>query len=315
MQPLLTATIASILSMSLMLAVNLPDNSLLWSAVQNSGHFVIFTLLSCFTFRILRPTRFHTAPLHQLLICAALLALASLIELIQGVIPGRDASWDDMLLDTMGIATGYLIFTFFHRFNQISNSTRAALAVTCLAIGIKTLQPVLAISAYHILKSGPPSIVSFADPFVLSTIKGIGNASATVVNIKPDNHERSIRMLRMDFANQIYSGVVLHDTSAAWNDEGTLGIQLFNRGGLRRVVELRIHDKYHNNKYNDRFDRTLVVEPGINEFSIPLEQIKYSRSGDTARGHLDMNNITEIQFFSSDKNPFSLYLSGLFLRP
>lgn len=109
MRRLLTWVSVSVLAVAIMLLFNIGNDSLLWSAVQNMGHFLIFAALSyCYLalFRIASLSQ----PLMHVAAVLTLLSLGGLIELVQSAMPSRTASWSDLLLDAAGIVMGYLIF-------------------------------------------------------------------------------------------------------------------------------------------------------------------------------------------------------------
>ena len=113
----------------------------------------------------------------------------------------------------------------------------------------------------------------------------------------------------MDFAQEPYSGVVFHRPGKSWPDIGSLAIRLYNEGPDREMA-LRIHDELHDYKYADRFNTKFNVVPGENTVLIPLDQIKNLGTESGART-MDMQNITELQIFSSSRDSFTLYLTDM----
>lgn len=52
---------------------------------------------------------------RQAALAAALLAYGGFIELVQTQVPGRDASWDDLVADALGIAAGLALVAWLRR--------------------------------------------------------------------------------------------------------------------------------------------------------------------------------------------------------
>ncbi len=67
-------------------------------------HFSAFATLALPSALALAPSRRNTWA-----VAAALLLYGALIEIVQTYVPGRDASWWDLLADAAGIATGLLL--------------------------------------------------------------------------------------------------------------------------------------------------------------------------------------------------------------
>ena len=72
-----------------------------------------------------------------------------------------------------------------------------------------------------------------------------------------------------------------------------------------------VHDKFHNQDYVDRYNKTLHLEQGINEFDIPLSQIEQGPLG----RELDLTNVAGIVLFVSErKNSLQIELSDIYLK-
>jgi VanZ family protein len=301
---------AATASIAVMLLFNFSNDSLLWSAIQNTGHFLIFTVLAYGNLALLKPATLRH-PLTHLIAVLALLSLGGLIELVQNLMPDRNASWNDLLLDAAGILMGYLIFLLTRNFRALSITSSICLVTCGLIIGFLATQPALKLSGYHLLKTGAPAIVSFSDPFVETTISVTGNASVELIKTRLSPDTGLKRVLRMDLADDNYSGVIFHDTAKLWTTAGHLEFALHNMSQKRREIALRIHDRHHNNDYHDRYNMTLLVKPGANAYRFQITDIESMNTKGQNKRQLDMENIHEIQLFSIDSNPFSLYLSDI----
>jgi hypothetical protein len=57
---------------------------------------------------------------------------------------------------------------------------------------------------------------------------------------------------------------------------------------------LRVHDASHDQRYADRFNRLLLIHPGVNRIVIPLDDVR--RAPD--RREMDMTRIRGIMLFA-----------------
>jgi uncharacterized protein YfiM (DUF2279 family) len=314
MSLLLVRLLAAAASAAIMLLFSFGSDSLLWSAIQNTGHFLIFTALS-YGFLALFKSESLLQPLKHVAVVLALLSLGGLVELAQSITPDRTASWNDLRLDAAGIAMGYLLFSLKRYFRVLSTASCIGLIICGLITGFFATQPALRLSGYHLFKTGSPTLVSFGDPLVEATISVTGGTSVELVKAQLSIDADSKWLLRMDLANDEYGGVIFHDTAKQWTETGNLEFELHNMSDQNREVALRIHDRLHNNGYYDRYNTTLLVKPGANAYRLPITDIKILHGEGQAKRQLDMENISEIQLFSIDSNSFSLYLSDLYLTP
>ena len=314
MKAVLVRSIALLACISFMLLFNFSNEGLLWSAVQNAGHFVIFIAftLACLT---LFDSASLRQPLKHAVVISILFALGAAVELIQSMMPGRTASWSDLLLDAAGIFVGYLIFILVFHFKAISMVRRIAVVFGILITSYFSAQPALQLIGYNVLKTGHPALISFGDPFVESIISVTGSASTELIMPTRLINRGSRRLLRMDFADVSHGGVVFHDTAIEGTVSGFLNVKLHNASSQNRELAVRIHDRGHNNDYHDRYNRTLLVKPGANHYRLSLAEIKSMGSKGDSKRQLDTENIDEIQLFSLERNSFSVYLSDLLLTP
>lgn len=311
MGPKLIRLVISTTAVAILLLVSFDNNSLLWSSMQNAGHFLLFTVL---TFNYL--TLFKRDSLHQPLKHAAavlaLLCLGAMVEGVQSTMPDRTASWNDLLLDAAGIVMGYLIFLLTRYHRSLSTVNYAALAVCGLTTGFLATQPALQTGGYYLLKTGLPVVISFNDPLVKAIISSTGGASVEVTKTRHSQDSEPTRLLRINFAhNNHYNGVVFKDIAKRWTGAEYLVFELQNNSDLNREIALRIHDSHHNNDYGDRYNTTLFVKPGTSSWKLPISHIQQLHGNEQADRQLDMENIQEIQFFADGGSSFFLLLSDL----
>ena len=77
------------------------------------------------------------------------------------------------------------------------------------------------------------------------------------------------------------------------------------------MVTVRIHDRTHDNRYSDRFNQRLLVQPGYNHFSLSTDNI--ARAPD--RRVMDLTDIEAIGWFiTRPKKNHSLYIDNIGLN-
>lgn len=241
------------------------------------------------------------------------LTLIGLIaEYIQTYLPARKASSDDLWRNLAGTTTGLIAYSLYRFRERLSLAIVLSGLLALSLIALWVCRPAFELAVYATLKTNPPTIISFDDPFVGSMISTTGGAKTTFDTLAGSANTPRKRTLRMDFAQQPYSGVILHEPEGLHAGSGVLALQLLNNDNQPRTLELRIHDSGHDNSYEDRFNTLFYVEPGENEVTIPVESI-HSLGGQTNTRLMDMHNISELQLFSNAGESFTLYLRGIVL--
>ena len=308
----LVMSVLALACLGLLLSVTLPTGSRTWSSIQNVGHFFIFALMAFIYMSQIMPLLSGKLPHSALATIVLLTTIGLLAEAVQTYLPERSASIDDLARNFAGVFVGLSLYVIFFSRDRIPKQQLVAIALLAASIFILVVKPSTELVTYSLLKSGPPKIISLDDWFVTSMISTTGGAKSALDQLKTPNEGQSQRVLRMDFAQEPYSGVILHRPGKQWPVSGELTIRLYN-GGASREMALRIHDELHNNNYTDRFNTKFNVVPGENTVLIPLEQIR-KLGTDSGKRIMDMQNITELQIFSSKRESFTLYLKEITIK-
>jgi hypothetical protein len=73
-------------------------------------------------------------------------------------------------------------------------------------------------------------------------------------------------------------------------------------------LSIRIDDTSHNQQYDDRFNRRLMIQPGHNRIAIPLDDIRYAPKNRA----MDLRQIVAIYIFAiKPAIEYSVYLDNL----
>jgi hypothetical protein len=222
---------------------------------------------------------------------ARLYALAGLIgvgagllsEIIQQPLQ-RDASWEDVFADAVGVACGLAAFALFDRRTVIRTATRAGALLIVVAGGATWLQPIVSMARAYLHRNGEfPVLANFSSNIELYWVIGYG-ANRDIVR----------GALDVDFYTGEFPGVSLHEPVPDWSGYQTLVIDVENPAAEPMNLAVRVHDRRHGRAYFDRFNRRFDIAPGERRaLRIALADIQH---GPRER-LMDMGHISDITLF------------------
>lgn len=271
------------------------------SALSNLGHIVFFALLT-----LLLHERYPLTTLPRCLAAIALvLLLGVIIEAIQARI-GRTASIADVLRNLLGAGT---VIVWQHSHRPILHLGR--FAVSLLIFAELLLVALTAGDRYHSLQRFP----------VLNTLETAAEMRQwRRLNSELQRSEvagaEGRYALRVGLSPGDYSGAILSGFSPRWAGFTHLHLDLHNPGDDVLSVALRIHDRQHERgadawSYEDRFNRSYLLQPGWNQLSVPLAEVMTS----PATRLMDLQQIRELRVFVVDSNkPKVIHLDNLRLE-
>jgi hypothetical protein len=272
-----------------LLFVQLPiPNNLAGRTIENAGHVPLFVLVTLACLVVLRRDfGFEGARLYAI---AGLIGVGAgfLSEVIQRPLR-RDASWEDVFADAIGVACALAFYAFFDRKTQMHRAVRfasLAIAVTCTLVYTAPL--VRMTRAYLHRNAQFPVLADFRSSTELFWIVGYGINRAKVGDA-----------LEVEFQADEFPGASLHEPVADWSQYQTLVLDVENPDSLDLRLAVRVHDWRHNKRFVDRFNRTFDLRAGERrEIRIPLEDIRHG-----PRNRLiDMRHISDITLFRGDNH-------------
>jgi VanZ family protein len=111
-----------------------------------------------------------------------------------------------------------------------------------------------------------------------------------------------------------YSGVSLVHFPHDWGGYRALCFSVYFPGNAPLSLHCRIHDRFHKDngqKYADRFNTTLRLQPGWNDIVIPLSEVENAPAG----RRMDMKNIKGFGLFVMEqKEPLTINLDDVYLK-
>jgi hypothetical protein len=135
--------------------------------------------------------------------------------------------------------------------------------------------------------------VARADSFVVA---GSSDAQYTIL---PDALAKSSgeQALRVHFTKAPWPGVTFDEPYPDWSAYTTLHLDLTNPGETALPLVIRVHDREHDWKYDDRFNRGISLAPRSRHvYSIRLTEIEQG----PATRRLDLTHLAGLRLFTRD---------------
>jgi VanZ family protein len=276
---------------AILLSTNLPGHYKLVYALQDSGHFLIFTLLSLTALWSYRK-RGEGLIWRVMLGC---LLFGVLIEGVQSQI-GRDPSLYDLLMDLLGIVSGVVLYLGFVRRSFPFGMTLAAVAILALAAFSR---PAYWLMVYRVRADLFPRLMDPESYFANGLLEANPGGEINRIDL-PENWsippELGIHScIYVSLPGGRWPGIDMAEPEPDWRGYESLNLAIYSDQENDLTLILRIHDRMHNNRVEDRFKRRLTVGPGYNHFSIPLKQI--SRAPVTRS--MDLSAISDVKIFAT----------------
>ena len=256
--------------------------------LEDAGHTPLFFLVTIGVLIAMRDhPRFQGARLYAL---AALIGAGAgfLSEVIQKPL-ARDASWDDVLADVVGVVLALAVYALFDRRTRLPAWQRFGALVVALSCVAIFLTPVVRMARAYVHRNGQfPVIADFH-----SRIEKYWTLSFGV------NREIVDDALEVDLFADEFPGVSFHEPVPDWRRYRTLIIDLENPAAEPLHLGVRVHDRRHNFNFNDRFNRRYDLVAGERRtLRIALDDIRHG----PRQRLMDMAHISDITLFRGEKS-------------
>jgi hypothetical protein len=305
--------VPAILLLFLVLAlVEPPDRTLFWDTVFDASHALLFGLVVLLVRSLLdrprAPAAADEAPAGRRLDGARRLSalgitvvLAGASELLQLLQPGRQASMADFLRDVVGAVAFLLLHCAMAGRARGEDGgawrPRVRAAGIAIALILAVLVPVASVVGVYVARTlAFPTLYRLDGawrerPFVHARQahqvtrpgaagRGPGAQASTCFDLQPAK----------------YAGVTLDEPYPDWSGFERLVFTISNPSSAPLEITIRVHDHWHDQRYEDRFNRLFPVAPGTHRIEIPLEAITHApRTRD-----LDLTRVRGIALFAYD---------------
>lgn len=251
--------------------------------IENAGHTPLFFLVTLGVVYTMRDhPRFRGAGLYAL---AGMIGAGAgfLSEVIQKPL-ARDASWEDVVADTIGVVCALAVYALFDRRLKLRVWQRIgviAIVLSCVAI---FLLPLVRMTRAYVHRNGQfPVLADFHSRIELYWTLSIGV-----------NREIVDNALDVELVAEEFPGVSFHEPVPDWRRFKTLVIDLENPDSEPLNLGVRVHDRQHKRTFNDRFNRRFPLKAGERRIlRIPLEDIRHG----PRQRLMDMAHISDITLF------------------
>jgi hypothetical protein len=250
---------------------------------ENAGHTPLFFLVTLGLLFVLRED--HRFSGVRLYVVAGLVGAGAgfLSEVIQRPL-ARDASWEDVGADAIGVALALALYAVFERRSPLRRWHRVAASLVALACVAIFVTPLVRMTLAYVHRNGQfPVLADFHSRIELHWTLSIGVNRRIVDDA-----------LEVDFGAQEFPGVAFHEPVPDWRRYKSLVIDVENPATEPLKLVVRVHDRRHNRMFNDRFNRNFSLAAAERRtLRIPLEDI---RNGPRSRV-MDMAHISDITLF------------------
>jgi hypothetical protein len=251
--------------------------------IENAGHTPLFLIGTLFILAILRHDfRLGGPRLYGL---AGLIGVGSglMSEVIQRPLR-RDASWEDVFADAVGVLLALALYALFDRRAEFRGRTRLAALLVVAGCTVNFLAPIVSmVHAYVYRDRQFPVLASFRSSAELAWIVGYG--------IKREIRDGA---LDVEFDAAQFPGFSFHEPVPDWRQYQALLIDVENPDDHPLKLGVRVHDIGHGREFVDRFNRRFELTARQRRvLRVPLEDIRHG-----PRNRLiDMGEISDVTLF------------------
>lgn len=294
---LLIAVFAAIIV--LLFFVQLPVKTYFHRELQNTGHTFLFLTLSLvlsFSFRILSRRMRAQTTINIVIVAIICVVVAASTEILQAQ-HSRLPSWLDFWLDVGGTLSGLSMYLFvvgpknYKRYFSL-------LAIIPLLLAFRN--PILIKVAEHHRTQAFPLIADFDNKwlnyFVENRFQTNLEFVTTPLQWSELISEQPSQVAKLTIKPGPWPGIALFEVETNWEGSDQLTFDVYNPSNETLNVRVRIHDKHHNKKYNDRFSRIYPLKPGLSKIEIDLNDVYNAPTGRT----MDFESMSQIYIFMQD---------------
>lgn len=280
-----------IITAAILLGTGLSGHSRLSHALQDSGHFLIFTPLSLIALWSYRGSRGE--PVWQVMLGCLLFGI--LIEAVQHLI-GRDPSLKDVLMDLLGILAGTVLYLGFIRHSFSSGLTLVAVMVLAMAA---FSQPCYWLGVYQLQANEFPQLLNPDNFFTNGLLEANPGGEIRRITL-PENWSMPPDLglnscIYVSLLGGRWPGIHMQELESDWRGYESLEVAIYSDQEKDLPLILGIHDRSHNYKLNDRYSRRLLVHPGYNHFSLPTHEIEHAPK----ERPMDLWDISDLKVFAA----------------
>ena len=235
----------------------------------------------------------------DVVIIGTLLFMFGLVLEYTQALVNRDSSWDDVILNSEGILIGSLVYCASR-----SNRRKATLLLTvALIVLIHSFKLPITYGVASYFLPEKPTIADFEGLGALVKILEVEGVKVELTSSPQTWTNNASTILQVDFESGDYPGFQILEPFKSWYRYKILAFSVFNPTSKPASLTIRIHDKHHNNDTQDRFNRSMTLDPGETKIAIPIDNIRYLGDDYSDRRQMDLRNIIGIILFMATPEP------------
>jgi hypothetical protein len=232
--------------------------------IEDAGHTPLFFIGTLFILSILR-LDWELAGVRLYAYAGLIGAAASGASEVMQKSVRRDASWDDVLADVVGVICALAVHAAVTRREKLTTATRSIALVVALGCIAAYLAPIINMARAYLHRDAQfPVLAKFDSRIELSWIVGYGIRRDVIAGV-----------LEVEFVRRVFPGFTFHEPVPDWRNYKTLIIDAENPEAEQVLhLGLRVNDVGYGREYADRFNRRFDVGPGERRsLRIPLDDI------------------------------------------
>lgn len=286
-----------------------PTNNLWWREAINSGHTALFLFVSIILYYRLKTWFPHVSKV-VIYFCVFFIGalLGILIEGLQGLTQ-REANLGDIYRNLLGIMSGLCLQAALSSYRVHCKKPAVVLFVVAgIGFFLYGVAPLIKLSTHYIERHNAfPVIVDFNENWSMSFMR-LDNVEL-LKKEKLSGQNSGLNVIK--FNEGRYSGISIIEPEPDWSNYNALRVTIISNNEYVTELTLRIHDASHNHEHGDRYNRKLIVRPGLNEFEIDLDEIRR----EPVNRELDLSHVAGLVIFLYNLElPLQIELSNIYLE-
>jgi hypothetical protein len=291
--------------------LNPPEVTLWWDALFDLGHVLLFFFVFGLILDCSKRLYSRTDPGRRLAgSLAVTIALAAVSEWQQQWQATRDPSLGDFLRDVTGACLFLLVFGHEALARQPPwFSTRLRLLVGAGLVTAVLVPFAMVTNVYVQRRLAFPTLVRMDGSHWEGTLMTAGGAHFVPTTLA---HSAAVTGLaRLDLEAVRYPGLTFDEPYPDWRGFRQLVFSAASKDVEPIAMRIRIHDRNHGERFDDRFNSEITLTNTVQSFAIPLEVIRNAPAG----RKMDMANIRGIGFYALHlAAPSSIYIGAFHLE-
>ena len=288
------------------------ESDLFSISLKDSGHTAVFFVATLLLAKILSTSLFSDRLGQGLVIPSTFfgaIITGILIELIQPWL-GRHGTFLDVWYNLLGCTAGILVFAARHRI-RTRKKQFLSIVGACILLSISSILPLYFYQVVALRNEAFPIMFNAESNWQNELARANHGAYINIVDAPTNWTDNDTKVIRLDMSHGQYPGIEFHQLPKNWNQYQVLRMDVFSKLKDNTNLVIRIDDAEHNQAHDDRFNRRLIVQPGLNQFDIQLSDVK---KGPRER-LLALNAISSLILFSTEaKADLTVYLDNIRLE-